>query len=173
MLNYCVFQGRLTKDVEVKQIGQSATVGRFSIACQRNYKNREGERETDFIPVEVWNNDVEFVNKHFHKGDMIIIGGSLKVESYTDRDGNRRDSYAIVGHDFNFSGSKGDQQRQQQGQGYGQQNQNYGQQNQRYPQQGQAYGQQAQNYPPQNQGYTQQNLDNFYDAVNDDGLPFA
>ena len=47
MLNHIVMMGRLTKDPELRQAGDTP-VCTFRIACDRDYKNKAGEKETDF-----------------------------------------------------------------------------------------------------------------------------
>ena len=53
MLNHIVMMGRLTKDPELRQAGDTPVCS-FRIACDRDYKNKAGETETDFLDVVVW-----------------------------------------------------------------------------------------------------------------------
>ncbi|TQY38131.1 single-stranded DNA-binding protein, partial [Clostridioides difficile] len=53
-MNQVVLVGRLTRDPELKYIpGTGTAVASFTIAVDRNYINKEGKRDTDFIPIEV------------------------------------------------------------------------------------------------------------------------
>ena len=49
MLNRITITGRLTHDPELRTTQSNISVTSFSIACQRNFKNGNGERETEFF----------------------------------------------------------------------------------------------------------------------------
>ena len=104
MLNNWCGQGRLGKDIELRDAA-GHKVASFSIACDRNYKPRDGVRECDWIPIVAWNGLAEFVEKYFHKGDMMTVNGRLQVRSYDDRDGNKRWTTEVVAREINFCGS--------------------------------------------------------------------
>lgn len=64
------------------------------------------ERKTDFINVVVWRNTAEFVCKYFKKGSLISVEGSIRVESYQDKDGNNRRTFEIQANNVHFAESK-------------------------------------------------------------------
>ena len=84
MLNHIVMMGRLTKDPELRQAGDTPVCS-FRIACDRDYKNKAGEKETDFVDVVVWRKMGENVAKHFTKGRMAVVSGRLQVRPWTDQ----------------------------------------------------------------------------------------
>ena len=90
MLNNVVLVGRLTADVEVKEIKKDVKVARFTLAVQRTYKNEEGNYETDFIQCNVWNNIADNMKEYCKKGDLIGVKGYLQSSSYEDKEGNKR-----------------------------------------------------------------------------------
>ena len=106
MLNVWSGQGRLVQDIELKYTPGRVPVASFTIACDRDYKPRDGDRECDFIDIVAWRNSAEFVSKYFHKGDMIAISGRIQTRIYEDRNGSKRKATEIVGQSFNFCGSK-------------------------------------------------------------------
>ena len=63
MLNHIVVMGRLTKDPELRRTQNGTAVASFSLACDRDYKQEGGERETDFIDAVAWRGTAEFVQK--------------------------------------------------------------------------------------------------------------
>lgn len=67
MLNKIVIMGRLTRDPELRQTQSGTPVTSFSIACDRDFKPKDGEKETDFIDVVAWRATAEFVCKYFKK----------------------------------------------------------------------------------------------------------
>lgn len=69
MLNKWEGMGRLTKDPELRRTPSGTAVATFSIAVDRDFKGKDGERETDFIDVVAWRQTAEFVSKHFTKAE--------------------------------------------------------------------------------------------------------
>ncbi len=108
MLNSCVFQGRFTKDPELKHVADDKSVTTFTIAVDRDYKNKDGERDADFIDCEAWGYDADFIAGHFGKGDMIVVSGKMKTRLYEDKDGKTRKSVTLNISDEYFCGRKAD-----------------------------------------------------------------
>ena len=79
MLNLFVMTGRITADPELKTTPHGVMTTSFSIANQRNYKNTENERETDFYNVVAWRGTAEHICKHFKKGSLITLEGHLQT----------------------------------------------------------------------------------------------
>lgn len=80
-MNNVILIGRLTNDLELKEIGESKVIN-FTLAVQRNYKNKDGEIETDFINCVVWNATAENMNEFCKKGDLLAVEGSLQTSVY-------------------------------------------------------------------------------------------
>lgn len=107
MLNKSMVQGRLVKDIELKSTGSGKSVASFALAVERDFKSSEsGEREADFIDIVAWGNTAEFVEKYFHKGDMMIVEGRIQTRTYEDKDNNKRKAVEIVAANCYFGGSK-------------------------------------------------------------------
>ena len=94
MLNTIVIQGRLAADCEVKNTPNGALATNFAIAVQRNFKNTNGQYDTDFIDC-VSFEKTPFISKYFHKGDSIIVTGELQTRIWTDDNGKKRKSYIV------------------------------------------------------------------------------
>ena len=107
MLNYIVMMGRLTRDPELRMAGETPVCS-FRIACDRDYKNKDGEKETDFIDIVAWRNTAEFVSKYFTKGRMAVVSGRLQIRNWQDKDGNKRRSAEVVADNIYFGDSKRD-----------------------------------------------------------------
>lgn len=90
MLNRIIITGRLTKDPELRSTQSGTQVASFTLACERDIKNAEGKRETDFIECVAWRNTAAFIAKTFHKGDGLTVTGRLTTRQYTDKDNNKR-----------------------------------------------------------------------------------
>lgn len=86
MLNNLCITGRLVADPEMRQTAGGTNVCRFTIAVERNVKaGADGKRPADFFNVNAWERQAEVVSKHFCKGQMIQIEGSLITGKYADR----------------------------------------------------------------------------------------
>lgn len=88
MLNNVCLNGRLVKECELEQIGKSDSVKtRFTLAVNRDYKDKEGNTPCDFIDCEIWNAGANFLEEYANKGDMISVSGSLRKDAWKDEDG--------------------------------------------------------------------------------------
>lgn len=108
MLNHITVMGRMTADPEMRTAPNGASVASFTLACERDFKNKDGEKETDFIPVVCWRNTAEFVCNYFGKGRAAVASGRLQIRSYTDKDGNKRKAAEIIADNVYFADSKND-----------------------------------------------------------------
>lgn len=106
MLNSCHFTGRFTADPELRTTQSGISVTGFSLAVQRNYKV-DDEYPTDFLNFVAWRGTAEFICKHFRKGNLIIVEGSLETRKYTDKEGNNRTAYEIKVDRAHFCESAG------------------------------------------------------------------
>lgn len=107
MLNKIFLQGRLCKDPELRHTQSGTAVASFSLAVDRDFKNRNtGEKSTDFIDIVVWRQTAEFVSRYFTKGRMAVVEGRLQLRDWTDRDGNKRRAAEVVADNVYFGDSK-------------------------------------------------------------------
>lgn len=111
MINKIVLMGRLTADPEM-HVGNDMTYARFTIAVERNYKPKNGDKITDFINCTAWNGTAEFIDKYFHKGNMIAVSGELNIDRYEDKDGNPRTAANIRVAEVSFTGERNDTDEQ-------------------------------------------------------------
>ena len=105
-MNKVILMGRLTKDPEIRytQGANPMSVCRYSLAVNRQFK-RDGEPEADFFNCVTFGKRAEFAGKYLKKGTMIAVVGEIRNNSYTDRDGNKRNSTEIVVNEHYFAGS--------------------------------------------------------------------
>ena len=107
MLNHITVMGRLTRDPELRRTQSGTPVASFSIACDRDYKDKAtGERPTDFLDIVAWRTTGEFVSKYFSQGRMAVVSGRLQMRDWTDKEGNKRRSAEIVAENIYFGDSK-------------------------------------------------------------------
>lgn len=106
MLNHITVMGRLTKDPELRRLQSGTGVASFTIACERDFSGKDGEKETDFIDCVAWHKTAEFVDKYFSKGRMAVVSGRLGIRNYTDKDGNKRKASEVTVENIYFADSK-------------------------------------------------------------------
>lgn len=104
-MNNVILVGRLTQNPEIEYIGQRAK-SKFTIAISRNYTNKEGVRDVDFIPVEIWGRQAEILCKYVFKGSKIGIEGQIRVERYKAKDGANKVYTKVVANKFSFIENK-------------------------------------------------------------------
>ena len=108
MLNKIFIMGRLTRDPELRRTQNGTAVAGFALAVDRDYKNADGTKETDFIEVVAWRSSAEFVSKYFTKGRMAVVSGRLQIRNWQDKEGNKRRSAEVVADNVYFGDSKRD-----------------------------------------------------------------
>lgn len=105
MLNHITIMGRLTRDPELRRTAGGTAVTSFSLAVDRDYKNQDGEKETDFIDVVAWRATAEYVAKYYTKGRMAVVDGRLQIREWTANDGSKRRSAEVVAENVYFGDS--------------------------------------------------------------------
>lgn len=106
MLNRVILIGRLTKDPELRYTPNGVAVASFTLAVDRKFKNQQGEKETDFIPVVVWQRAAENCANYLSKGSLVGVEGRLQVRSYDGQDGQRRWVTEVISESVQFLDSK-------------------------------------------------------------------
>lgn len=105
-LNTVVLMGRLTADPELRRTPNGVSVTTFTIAVERTYTPHGQERQTDFIEIVAWRNTAEFVCKHFSKGKLIALSGSIQTRPYEDKEGRKRKAFEILADNVSFGGDR-------------------------------------------------------------------
>ena len=107
-MNRCSFLGRLTADPEVKysSVTQKAIVG-FTVAVKRDYKNKDGNYDTDFFNCMAYDKRAEIIGNNFSKGSRICVWGQMRQDKWTDKEGNSRSTYRLYVEGFDFVDSGG------------------------------------------------------------------
>ncbi|AFQ46433.1 MULTISPECIES: single-stranded DNA-binding protein [Desulfosporosinus] len=106
MLNRVILIGRLTKDPELRYTPTGVAVANFTLAIDRNYKNSQGERDTDFINCVVYRQLAELCANYLAKGKLASVDGRIQVRSYTGQDGQKRWVTEVIAEDVRFLSPK-------------------------------------------------------------------
>ena len=85
-MNKVFMIGRLTKDNETKYYNDRKYL-KNTIAVRRDFRNKEGNYDSDFFTFTVWGNQAEYLEKFSTKGTRIAICGKLLNNNYQKDDG--------------------------------------------------------------------------------------
>ena len=107
-MNKVILTGRLTRDPESRMTQSNMEISRFSLACQSDFVNRDGQRDTEFINCVVFNRSAQTINRYCRKGQMILVQGRIRNSSYDAQDGTKRYTTDVVVDNFEFLGSRND-----------------------------------------------------------------
>ncbi|KEF38888.1 single-strand binding protein [Schinkia azotoformans MEV2011] len=102
MINQVTLVGRITKDPELRYTGDGIAVSNFTIALNRNFKNANGQYDTDFVNCNIWRKPAETVANFCLKGSLIGITGRLQSRHYENSEGKRVYVTEVVAEDIKF-----------------------------------------------------------------------
>ena len=107
--NKVLLMGNLTRDVQLKSLPSGQPVAEIAIAINRKYKTKDGQdrEEVTYVDCECWGPRAEVINKYFSKGKPIFIEGRLRLDSWEDKDGQKRSKMRVVIDDFQFVEGRG------------------------------------------------------------------
>lgn len=97
-LNKVMLVGRLTRDVEIRNTPTGQAVASISMATNRFWKDKNGQRQdqTEFHNVVLWGRLAEIAGQYLSKGQEAYIEGRLQTRKYTAKDGSERRVTEIV-----------------------------------------------------------------------------
>lgn len=102
-MNKVILVGRLCSAPELRYVGdKNSALTRFSLAVNRNYKNKEGNYDCDFIECDLWYKKAEIFCQYVNKGELVSIEGKLRLDKYTNKNGEKRSIIRVKVDDFNF-----------------------------------------------------------------------
>lgn len=103
-LNKFICMGRLVADPELRKTQAGKSTTSFTIAIDRNYKDEQGNRPSDFVKIVAWDKTAELVCGYFKKGRMIAITAEFRTNNWTDQQGNKRYDYYFEAREVSFCG---------------------------------------------------------------------
>lgn len=110
-LNKVMIAGRLTRDPELKYIGNlkatkqsepmvtsTTALCTFGMAVSHKYKDKQGELQEDtvFVNVTCWGKTAEYVGENFNKGRAVMVEGRLKSDEWETQGGEKRNKLSIT-----------------------------------------------------------------------------
>ncbi|MHA6602916.1 single-stranded DNA-binding protein [Aerococcus urinae] len=102
MINNVVLVGRLTREVDLRYTQSGTAVANFTVACDRNYRNAQGETQTDFINCVMWRKAAENFAKFTRKGSLVGIEGNIQTRNYENQQGQRVYVTEVLANNFSL-----------------------------------------------------------------------
>lgn len=102
MINKVTLIGFLGADPEIRTLENGTQVGRFSLATNESWKDKDGEWQTatEWHNVVVWRDLAERAGKNLKKGSLCYVEGKLSHRKYTDQQGQEKSVTDIVANNF-------------------------------------------------------------------------
>ena len=102
MVNQIVLVGRIAKAPEARTSENGRKFATLTLAVPRNYKNANGEYDTDFLDCTLWSSVAESTSEYCKTGDMIGVKGRVQSRIVESPDGSRRRKTEIVAERVTF-----------------------------------------------------------------------
>ena len=110
-MNKVILIGRLTKEPELKKTNSGLSYVQFNLAVNRNYTNKSGEKQADFINCVVWRVQADNLVKYIKKGGLIGIEGEIQTRTYDDKNGIKKYITEVLCNSIEFLESKSQQSK--------------------------------------------------------------
>ena len=103
-LNKALVMGNLTRDPELKGLPSGSTVCNFSIATNRTWKDKEGNKqeEPEFHNIVVYGKQADSCGQYLKKGQEALVEGRIQTRSWEGEDGKKNYRTEIVGESVTF-----------------------------------------------------------------------
>ena len=102
MVNQIVLVGRIARTPETKVSENGKKFSTLTLAVPRNYKNSNGEYDTDFLDCTLWSSVAESTSEYCKTGDMIGVKGRVQSRIVELPDGQKRRKTEIVAERVTF-----------------------------------------------------------------------
>ena len=106
MLNQTVLVGRIVKDPELRETDSGNKVTNITLAVPRNYKNINGEYDTDFISCVLWKGIAENTVNYVKRGDLVGIKGHIQSRNIELDNDVKKSIVEVVAEKVTFLSSK-------------------------------------------------------------------
>lgn len=102
MVNQIVLVGRIARTPEAKTTDSGKKMATLTLAVPRNFKNINGEYDTDFFDCTLWSSVAESTSEYCKTGDMVGIKGRLQSRIVESPEGNKRRKTEIIAEKVTF-----------------------------------------------------------------------
>lgn len=103
-MNITILKGNLARDPEIRTVAsgdKQTSVVNFTVAVSREYTKANGVKDkiTSFINCEAWDSGAEIIGSSFKKGDLVMVEGSLRNDSW-EKDGVKHSTLKVRVNNF-------------------------------------------------------------------------
>lgn len=103
-MNLVILRGNLARDPELRTVNpnnKSTSVVNFTIATSREFTKQNGETDkiTTFVQCEAWDSGAEAIADSLKKGDLVMVEGSLRNDSW-EKDGVKHSTLKVRVNNF-------------------------------------------------------------------------
>src|SRR3972149_10774935 len=109
MVNKAILIGRLGRDPEVRYTPDGLMIANFTLATDETRKDKAGERirKTEWHRIVTFGKRAEFASSYLSKGKLIFVEGTIRTNSWEDKEGNKRSTTEIIASNINILEPKG------------------------------------------------------------------
>jgi len=106
-MNKIIIIGRLTRDPELRfAAGSGTAVVSFTVAVDRQFKNKDGQKETDFINCVQFGKGAENTANYTAKGSLVGVSGRIQTRNYENKEGKKVYVTEVVADEVQFLDKK-------------------------------------------------------------------
>lgn len=103
-MNIVMLRGNLARDPELRSVtigDKKTSVVNFTVATSREFTKANGTQDkvTSFIQCEAWDSGAEAIASSFKKGDLVMVEGSLRNDSW-EKDGVKHSTLKVRVNNF-------------------------------------------------------------------------
>ena len=97
MYNKVIIAGHLSKDIEIRYTQSGSAIANTAIASSRKFKGADGQQKEEvlFVDLTFFGRTAEIVNQYLRKGSKVLVDGRLKLDQWTDQQGNKRSRHKV------------------------------------------------------------------------------
>ncbi len=111
MVNKVILVGNLGRDPEVRSTPSGQPVATFSLATNRKWRDRDGNRQeqTEWHNIVCWGRQAEIAGQYLTKGRQVFVEGRLQTRSWEDKQsGEKKYRTEVICDNFQMLGQRGD-----------------------------------------------------------------
>lgn len=107
--NRVILMGNLTRDPELRYTSSQTAVSDVGLAVNDRRKGNDGQwiEETTFVDVTLWGRTAEVASEYLSKGSPVLIEGRLKLDTWENKEGEKRSKLHVVCERMQMLGGRG------------------------------------------------------------------
>ena len=97
-MNKVILIGNLAREIELRYAPSGSAIATTSIAVTEKFKKQDGSMGENvlFIDLTFFGRSAEVANQYLQKGHKLAVEGKLKLDQWTDNNGQKRSKHSIT-----------------------------------------------------------------------------